>query len=37
MEQEAKLTGVKGKAAFFLRQIEQAGDRTKSNEQKVRC
>jgi tetrahydromethanopterin S-methyltransferase subunit H len=35
LEAESKLTGVRGMGAFFSRQIEQAGDATLSNEQRV--
>lgn len=36
LEAEAKLTGVAGMSAFFKRRIEDQGDVTKTNEQKIK-
>lgn len=36
LEAESRLTGVEGKKAFFKRQVENAGDKTKSNEQIIK-
>eukprot|EP00604_Paraphysomonas_vestita_P000881 CAMPEP_0174819118 /NCGR_PEP_ID=MMETSP1107-20130205/2160_1 /TAXON_ID=36770 /ORGANISM="Paraphysomonas vestita, Strain GFlagA" /LENGTH=149 /DNA_ID=CAMNT_0016032023 /DNA_START=481 /DNA_END=930 /DNA_ORIENTATION=- len=36
IERESRLTGVAGMSAFFKRQIENAGDATQTNEQKIK-
>ena len=36
LERESKLTGVAGMRAFFARQVESAGDSTKTNEQQIK-